>query len=158
MFHRGQMGKGIRPYKGLIPLDHGAMYRSCQGLFVRLFRCGEELLEASLGCARIETSRSGFSFHSDKPFFVDDIDAIWPSRIGALGAAFHIVEEAWKVDVELCDAGFCDAAPLFQAFRLKDVDALPSVFATFPAIGGMSFADIDKIELRLPFIFLVQTI
>ena len=91
----------------------------------------------------LESKRAGLAFIDDAALVVDQVDAIGPSRIGALGGIAELVEDRGKFDSKLAYAGAGDQSALLFVFWAGEDNSVLNVALHLPDIAGMSLENID---------------
>src|SRR5713101_6286502 len=107
---------------------------------------GCNALELRFQKRRIEAKWSRLRLERYAAAAIDQVDAVGPSGVGALGRVAHVVDQRGNLDAQLPDPAGRDARSFLETPRQPENDALPDVTGHLPHVAGMGFLDVDHEE------------
>jgi hypothetical protein len=93
---------------------------------------------------------------SDAAGFVDDVEPFWPGGVGVVSGVVDVVYAEGNGIVEALDEVVGDGYALSESLGLGVADVVLHVGLHLPFVGGMSLADIDRQEVGVIFIVVVN--
>ena len=87
---------------------------------------------------------------------VDDVESVRPAGVGRLDRVLKIIEQGWKIDLEIPYAGMGHGASFLQILGIGNQDFFFHVAVGLPGVRGVSFLDVDHVEGDLLFVLLVE--
>lgn len=106
----------------------------------------------------LETERARLALVHDTAAGVDEVHAIWPAGVGALGHVVEAVEHRWKLDPQLAHASSSDQRAFFLRLRAGEDDLIADVRFHLPDIAGMRLENIDGKESHAVVILVVELV
>ena len=100
--------------------------------------------------------RSHTAAVSDASALVNDVEPFRPGRVGQVRGVAHIVDAEGQSEFESLDEIVGDKHALLQRFWLRVADFILQVGFHLPFIGGVRFANVDRQEIRMLFVILVD--
>ena len=89
---------------------------------------------------------------------VDQIDPVWPARIGSFGRIAKLVEHSRKFNPKFPYASPGDQCPFFFRFRASKNNLVLNVALHLPNVAGMRFGNVNNQERNAPATLLVKLI
>jgi len=90
----------------------------------------------------LEAERARLALESHTTMRVDQIQAVRPAGVGALGGVPEFVEHRGEFYAQLAHAKSCDVLPLVFILRTGEDDLIPDVALHLPDITRMSLGDV----------------
>ena len=106
----------------------------------------------------VETEGAGLALEADLALAIDQVQAIWPAGVGALGGVPGIVQDRGDLDLQVADAGGGHVRALILVFGVGEEHFLAQVNGQLPAIRRVSFLDVDDKEIDLIAVLAVELI
>jgi hypothetical protein len=99
-----------------------------------LRRCGlrDEFLQGFFDAGGLEAERAGRRFEGDAAIAIDDVEAIGPAGVCAVGGVIDRVNDGGKFYSELHDAELAELAALVETFRTGEEDVIVEVIGILP--------------------------
>jgi hypothetical protein len=105
-----------------------------------------------------EAEGAGFAFVDDPVVGVDQVQAVGPASVGALGRVAELVEHRGKLDSQLAHAGAGNLPTLlFISWAGKD-DFVLYIALHLPHVAGVSLQDVDHQEGDLAVVLVCELV
>ncbi len=104
----------------------------------------------------IVMERSHATTIGDAAGFVDDIEALGPRGVSVIGSVIDVVDPKSDRVVESLDEIIRDSYALSQTLRLGVTDVVFHVGFHLPLVGRMGFAHVDRQEIGVIFVIVVN--
>jgi hypothetical protein len=105
-----------------------------------------------------EAEGAGTGFVGDAAVAINYVEAVGPAGVVAFSRVLEIVEHGRKFDAELDDAELAHLGALVLIFGRGENYVVVDIVRILPDVGGVRFANVNRIELDLIFIFRVQVV
>jgi len=99
---------------------------------------------------------AGWAFEDDAIVGVDEVEAVGPSGVGALGRVAELVKHGGELDAQLANAGSGNLGAFVFVFRAGEDDFVFDIALHLPDVAGVRFEDVDRQESDLPVIVVVE--
>ncbi len=119
---------------------------------------GCNLLKSFFQIVGLESERSRLALVRDAVISVDQVDAIGPSRIGALGLIVKTVDYCWKLDPEFPHAGCRYLAALVEVVRAGENDFVLEIALSLPNVAWMRLDDVDRKKRDLAVVLVIKLV
>lgn len=117
-----------------------------------------EPFQRFLHALRLETKRTRTSFIRNLAVAIDHIQTIRPAGVVTLSRVLEIIDQCRKFDSQLHDAQLAQLRTLVDILRRRENYVVILVIGVLPDVGSVRFADVNRVELYLILIFLVESI
>ena len=97
----------------------------------------------------MEAEGAGLALEADLALAIDEIEAVGPAGVGALGGVPGIVQKRGELDLQVADAGGGHVGALVLGFGIGEEHLLSQVDGQLPAVSGVSLLDVDDEEIDL---------
>jgi len=94
----------------------------------------------------------GSPFQRDAAVFADQVEPVWPARIGKFHFVVEIVHNRREPDTEIANTGIGVFHFLVERFRRLQKYAVAFVRVHLPAVNRVSFPDINQQKSNFPFV------
>ena len=94
----------------------------------------------------------------DSALTVDDLEPVRPTGVGRFDRILKIIEQGGEIDLEISHAGMGYRTPFLQALGIGNQDLVLHIAVRLPAIGGVSFLDVDHVKGDLFLVLLVELV
>jgi hypothetical protein len=105
---------------------------------------------------RVIVERAHAAAIRDAAGFIDNVEAFRPGGVGSLGGVIEVVDAERDGVVEALDEIVGDGHTLGKIFRLGVAHVVLHIGFHLPFVGWMRFADIDRKEIGVVFIIVVN--
>ena len=95
----------------------------------------------------MEAEGARLALEADLALAIDQIEAVGPAGVGALGGVPGIVQKRGELDLQVADAGGGYVRTLVLVFGVGEEHLLAQVDGQLPAIGGVRLLDVDDEEI-----------
>ena len=136
---------------------HGSPFRKWFMSFPTRFDL-ERFLQRLFHGTGAEAVRAGGTLEGDAAVLVDDVKAVGPGGVGAVGGVVEGVDQGGERDFEVADAGGGDRESLCVGFGVGVDDAVALIDRKLPDVARVGFLDIDDIERYAVLVFLVDLV
>ena len=126
--------------------------------FCRNLGCSCDLLHSLFQFLWLEPKRSGLALINHAVVSVDQVDALRPSGVSALGLVVESIDHRRKLDAQLPYASSRDLAAFLIVFRACKKNLVLQVALRLPDVGGMRLCDVDNQERDLLPVLIVELI
>ena len=116
------------------------------------------MFEGGFDALWVEAEGARAGFVGDLAIAIDDVEAIGPAGVIVLGGVLEIVDERGEFNSELHDAELAHLFALFEIFRSSEDYVIVEVIGVLPDVGGVRFANVDRVKRNLIAIFLIQRV
>ncbi len=89
-----------------------------------------------------ETKWAGFGLESNEAVSIDQVNAIRPAGIDALGGVSKFIEDSRELDPQFADAGSCDESAFFFILRAGKDHLVFDIALHLPHVAGVRLGDI----------------
>jgi hypothetical protein len=89
---------------------------------------------------------------------VDQIDPVWPARVGSFGRIAKLVEHGRKFNPKFPYASPGDECPFFLRLRASKNNLILNIAFHLPNVAGMRFGNVNNQESDTPAILFVELI
>lgn|SRR5215831_4862705 len=120
--------------------------RSIADLNCSILDCPRDLLQRVFQFLRLEPKRPRLALVDNPIVTIDEVDALWPARVSALGRVVEPIDHCRKLNTQLADAGSSDLAAFLIILRTCEKNLVLQVALGLPDIGGMRLCDVDNQE------------
>ena len=97
----------------------------------------------------MEAEGSGLTLKAYDTLLVDQIEAVRPPSVGSFGRVSRVIDQGGQFDLQIADARTGNLRAFILVFGVGKQDLLAHVHRQLPAIGGMSFLNVDDEEIDL---------
>jgi len=105
-----------------------------------------------------EAEGSGPAFIGHTARGINQVEAIWPCRVRALGRVAKFVENRGNFNSQLAHARSGHERAFFFTARTGEEDLFLHIALRLPDVGGMRFGDVDHEECDATSIFLIELV
>jgi len=105
-----------------------------------------------------EAEGAGRTFEDNAVVGVDEVEAVGPSGVGALGGVAELVEDGGELDAEFADAGSGDVGALVFVFGAGEDNIVFDVALHLPDVAGMGFENVDGQEADFSVVVVVELV
>ena len=106
----------------------------------------------------MEAEGSGLALEADLALAVDQVQAVGPAGVGALGGVPGIVQKRGELDLQVADAGGGYVRTLVLVFGVGEEHLLAQIDGQLPAVSGVRLLDIDDEKIDLVAVLAVELI
>ena len=103
-----------------------------------------------------EAEGAGAGLVGDFSVFVDYVEAVGPAGVVAFGGVLEIVEHGGKLDAEFDDAQLSHLRALVLIFGRGEDYVIVDIVRILPNVGGVRFANVNRVERDLVLVFFIQ--
>jgi len=119
---------------------------------------GQDLLEDYFHFGRFESKRSGLALVGDAAIAVDHVEAVRPRGVGLFRGVLEIVDDGGNPQRQLGGANSFHLAAFGKGLGTCHRNLIFLVGFSFPGVNGVGFQNIDHIECRAVFVFIVELV
>jgi len=106
----------------------------------------------------IEPEGSWFAFVRHVAGRIDQVKAVWPSRVRLFRRVAEFIEHGRNIDPELADAGTRDETAFFFAPRTGEDNIVLNIALHLPDVAGVRLGDVHHQERDLLSVLLVELV
>jgi len=126
--------------------------------FQWISRSTDNLLDRAGKIIRMEPKRSRFALERDLSIALNQVEAVRPAGVGGFHLIIKTINQRRELDMQLPNASASHRRALLLVTRTAEQNVIADVALHLPDVGGMSFKNVDSVEVDLALVLLGQLV
>ena len=126
--------------------------------FQWISRSTDNLLDRAGKIIRMEPKRSRFALERDLSIALNQVEAVRPAGVGGFHLIIKTINQRRELDMQLPNASASHRRALMLVARTAEQNVIADVALHLPDVGGMSFKNVDSVEVDLALVLLGQLV